>query len=131
KQVQLNVQEEKNPDACSVLVAESIAAQLEKRVAHRRAMKQAVSRALRAGAKGIKIICGGRLGGSEIARTEMYRAGRVPLQTLRANIDYGFAESMTLYGKIGVKVWIFKGEVLKGRNEAVPPVKNNEPGAKV
>lgn len=131
KQVQLNVQEEKNPDACSVLVAESIAAQLEKRVAHRRAMKQAVSRALRAGAKGIKIICGGRLGGSEIARTEMYRAGRVPLQTLRANIDYGFAESMTLYGKIGVKVWIFKGEVLKGRVEVVPAVKTKEAGAAV
>jgi small subunit ribosomal protein S3 len=131
KQVQLNVQEEKNPDACAVLVAESIAAQLEKRVAHRRAMKQAVSRALRAGAKGIKIICGGRLGGSEIARTEMYRAGRVPLQTLRANIDYGFAESMTLYGKIGVKVWVFKGEVLKGRVEAVPAMKTKEAGAAV
>jgi len=129
KQVQLNVQEEKNPDACSVLVAESIAVQLEKRIAHRRAMKQAVSRALRAGAKGIKIVCAGRLGGSEIARTEMYRAGRVPLQTLRANIDYGFAESMTLYGKIGVKVWIFKGEVLKGRTDAVQPVKAKEAGA--
>jgi small subunit ribosomal protein S3 len=119
KQVQLNVQEEKNPEACAILVAESVAAQLEKRVAHRRVMKQAVSRALRAGAKGIKIICGGRLGGSEIARTETYRAGRVPLQTLRANIDYGFTESMTMYGKIGVKVWIFKGEVLKGKNEPV------------
>lgn len=113
KQIQLNIQEEKNPEACAVLVAEFIASQLERRIAYRRAMKQAVSKALRSGGKGIKVVCGGRLGGSEIARTETYRAGRVPLQTLRAKIDYGFAEAMTLYGKIGVKVWIFKGEVLK------------------
>jgi small subunit ribosomal protein S3 len=115
KQVQLNVHEEPNPDACAVLLAETIAAQLERRVAFRRAMKQAVARALRAGAKGIKVMCGGRLGGAEIARSEWYRVGRVPLQTLRAKIDYGFAEAMTLYGKIGVKVWVYKGEVFSER----------------
>ncbi|NQT29073.1 MAG: 30S ribosomal protein S3 [Candidatus Saganbacteria bacterium] len=113
KQVQLDVHEESKPEACSVLVAEYIASQLERRVSYRRAMKQAVSKALRAGGKGVKIKCGGRLGGAEIARRETYRSGRVPLQTLRAKIDYGFAEAMTLYGKIGIKVWIFKGEVLK------------------
>lgn len=113
KQIQLNVHEQKNPEACSVLVAEHIAVQLERRVSHRRAMKQAVSKVFRAGGKGVKIMVGGRLGGSEIARRECYRMGSVPLQTLRANIDYGFAEAMTLYGKIGVKVWVYKGEVLK------------------
>ena len=113
KQIQLNVHEEPKPDATSVLVAENIAQQLERRIAFRRAMKQAVAKGLRAGAKGIKIMCAGRLGGAEIARTEVYRAGRVPLQTLRANIDYGFAEAMTLYGKIGIKVWIYKGDILK------------------
>ena len=112
KQVQLNINEQPKPEACSVLVAEYIASQLERRVSYRRAMKQAVSKALRAGGKGVKVKCSGRLGGSEIARKEWYRMGRVPLHTLRAKIDYGFAEAMTLYGKIGVKVWIFKGEVL-------------------
>ena len=112
KQVQLNVHEERNAEASAQLVAENIAAQLEKRVAHKRAMKQAVSRVLRAKAKGIKIKVGGRLGGSEIARKEWYRVGRVPLHTLRAQIDYGFTEAMTIYGKIGVKVWIYKGDVL-------------------
>jgi small subunit ribosomal protein S3 len=117
KQIQLNIREETNPETCAVLVAENIASQLERRVAHRRAMKQAVAKVLRSGGKGVKIMCAGRIGGAEIARTEKYRAGRVPLQTLRARIDYGFAEAMTIYGKIGVKVWIYKGEMLKGKTE--------------
>jgi len=115
KQVQLNVHEESNPEANAQLVAENVAAQLEKRIAYRRAMRQAVSKALRSGGKGVKIRVGGRLGGKEIARSEWYRVGRVPLQTLRAKIDYGQAEALTLYGKIGVKVWIYKGEILKGK----------------
>ena len=96
------------------LVAENIAAQLEKRVAFRRAMKQAMSRAMRMGAKGIKTSVSGRLGGADIARTEHYHEGTIPLQTLRADIDYGFAEANTTFGKVGVQVWIYKGEVLKG-----------------
>jgi small subunit ribosomal protein S3 len=112
KQVQLNVHEEHNPEACAVLLAENIAAQLERRISFRRAMKQTVSRALRAGAKGAKVMVGGRLGGAEISRSEWYRVGRVPLHTLRAKIDYGFAEAMTLYGKIGVKAWVYKGDIL-------------------
>ncbi|SMB88842.1 SSU ribosomal protein S3P [Thermanaeromonas toyohensis ToBE] len=112
KQVTLNIVEIKKPELDAQLVAEGVAAQLEKRVAFRRAMKQAVSRALRAGAEGIKIAVSGRLAGAEIARTEWYAEGKVPLHTLRADIDYGFAEANTTYGKIGVKVWIFKGEVL-------------------
>ena len=115
KQIQLNVKEESVPEACAVLVAEYIASQLERRISYRRAMKQAVSKVLRAGGQGVKILCGGRLGGSEIARKEKYRVGKVPLQTLRAKIDYGFAEAMTLYGKIGIKVWIYKGEVLRAK----------------
>ena len=94
--------------------SENIAAQLEKRIGFRRAMKQAMGRAMRMGAKGIKVSCGGRLGGAEIARTEHYHEGTIPLQTLRADIDYGFAEAATTYGRIGVKVWIYKGEVLHG-----------------
>jgi len=108
----VNVIEVKQPDLNAQLVAENIASQLEKRIAFRRAMKQAVGRTLRSGAEGIKIMCSGRLGGAEIARTEWYAEGKVPLHTLRANIDYGFAEANTTYGKIGVKVWIYKGEVL-------------------
>jgi len=119
KQVQLNVQEEPKPEASAQLLAESIAAQLEKRVSHKRAMKQIVTKALRAGAKGIKVMCGGRLGGSEIARKEWYRRGRVPLHTLRAKIEYGFTEAMTIYGKIGVKVWVYKGEVLEKEKDEV------------
>ena len=115
KQIQLNVHEEKNPEACAILVAEHVAAQLERRVSYRRAMKQAVSKVLRSGGKGVKIMVAGRLGGSEIARREWYRMGSVPLQTLRAVVDYGFTEAMTLYGKIGVKTWIYKGEILKGK----------------
>ncbi len=125
KQVQLNVKEESVPEACAVLVAEYIASQLERRISYRRAMKQAVSKVLRAGGQGVKIMCGGRLGGSEIARQEKYRVGKVPLQTLRAKIDYGFAEAMTLYGKIGVKVWIYKGEVLRAKARA----KTEEPSS--
>ena len=112
KPVIVNVIEIKNPDINAQLVAESICAQLEKRVSFRRAMKLAIGRTMRLGAKGIKVSCSGRLGGAEIARTEHYHEGTIPLQTLRADIDYGFWEANTTYGKIGVKVWIYKGEVL-------------------
>ena len=110
--VVVNVIEIKNPDINAQLVAESICAQLEKRVSFRRAMKLAIGRTMRLGARGIKVSCSGRLGGAEIARTEHYHEGTIPLQTLRADIDYGFYEANTTYGKIGVKVWIYKGEVL-------------------
>ncbi len=110
--VALNVVEIKNPDLSAQLVAESIASQLENRVAFRRAMKQAIGRTMRLGAKGIKVSCGGRLGGAEIARTEHYHEGTIPLQTIRADIEYGFWEANTTYGKIGVKVWIYRGEIL-------------------
>lgn len=112
KKVLLNISEVKSPDQNSQLVAENIAAQLEKRVSFRRAMKQAIGRTMKFGAKGIKIQVSGRLGGAEIARTEHYHEGTIPLQTIRADIDYGFAEAATTYGRIGVKVWIYKGEVL-------------------
>ena len=110
----LNIVEVKNPDVDAQLVAENIAQQLEKRIAFRRAMKQAIGRAMKLGAKGIKTQVSGRLGGAEIARTEQYHEGTIPLQTLRADIDYGFAEANTTYGRIGVKVWIYRGEVLAG-----------------
>ena len=110
--IEINIVEVKTPDMDATLVAENIAAQLERRIAFRRAMKQCVGRTMRMGAKGIKITCGGRLGGAEIARSESYREGSIPLHTLRANIDYGTAEAHTTYGRIGVKVWIYKGEVL-------------------
>ena len=112
KQVHINIQEIKTPEIDAQLVAEGIAGQLERRTSYRRAMKQAIQRAMRSGAKGVKVIVSGRLGGAEIARTEGYREGTVPLQTLRADIDYGFAEARTTYGRIGVKVWIYKGEIL-------------------
>ena len=111
--VSINILEVKKPEIDATLVAESIAQQLERRVAFRRAMKRAVQTALRMGAGGIRINCGGRLGGAEIARTEWYREGRVPLHTLRANVDYGVATAQTTYGAIGIKVWIFKGEILE------------------
>ncbi|MFK4870807.1 30S ribosomal protein S3 [Novosphingobium sp. ZW T3_23] len=111
-EVKLNIVEIRKPEIDSKLVAQGIADQLIRRVAFRRAMKRAVQSALRLGAEGIKITCGGRLGGAEIARTEWYREGRVPLHTLRANIDYAEAEALTAYGIIGIKVWIFKGEIL-------------------
>ena len=114
EEVLINITEIKAADADAQLVAENIAAQLERRVAFRRAMKQAMSRAMRMGAKGIKTSVSGRLGGADIARTEHYHEGTIPLQTLRADIDYGFAEANTTFGKVGVKVWIYKGEVLKG-----------------
>lgn len=112
KHVDINIAEIKQPDMDATLVAENIASQLERRIAFRRAMKQAVGRTIRMGAKGIKVTVGGRLGGAEIARSESYREGSIPLHTLRADIDYGTAEAHTTYGRIGVKVWIFKGEVL-------------------
>ena len=115
-QVVVNVVEVKNPDLDAQLVAESIAAQLEKRTSFRRAMKQAIGRTMRLGAKGIKVCCSGRLGGAEIARVEHYHEGTIPLQTLRADIDYGFWEANTTYGKIGIKVWIYRGEVLSEVN---------------
>lgn len=114
KQIQLNIHEERNAEVNAQLVAESLAGQLERRISFRRAMKQAVSKVLRAHAKGVKIKCGGRLDGSEIARKEWYRVGSVPLHTLRAKIDYGFAEAMTIYGKIGIKAWIYTGDVIQG-----------------
>jgi len=112
KRINVNIVEVKKPELNALLVAEGIALQLERRISFRRAMKQAVSRTMRAGAEGVRISCSGRLGGAEIARTEWYSEGKVPLHTLRADIDYGFAEANTTYGKIGVKVWIYKGEIL-------------------
>ncbi len=112
KTVAVNIVEVKNADTNAQLVAENIAAQLERRISFRRAMKSAMQRSMRLGAKGIKTLCSGRLGGAEIARSEHYHEGTIPLQTLRADIDYGFHEANTTYGKIGVKVWIYKGEVL-------------------
>ena len=110
----LNVMEVRKVDTDAQLVAENIAAQLEKRVSFRRAMKKAVTQSRKAGAKGVKVMCAGRLGGAEMSRTEWYREGRVPLHTLRADVDYGLAEAKTTYGVIGVKVWIFKGEIMPG-----------------
>ncbi|HBF86784.1 MAG TPA: 30S ribosomal protein S3 [Clostridiales bacterium] len=112
KQISVNITEIKKPDCDAQLVAESIAAQLEKRASFRRSMKQAISRSMRAGVKGIKIMCGGRLDGAEIARSETYHEGSIPLQTLRADIEYGIATAHTTFGAIGVKVWIYKGEIL-------------------
>ena len=112
KAVNLNIVEVRSPDLNAQLVAENIAQQLEKRISFRRAMKKAMQQATRLGAKGIKVTCGGRLGGAEIARSESYHEGTIPLQTIRADIEYGFAEAATTYGRIGVKVWIYKGEVL-------------------
>ncbi len=121
--VNINVIEVKNPDTDAQLVAENIAQQLEKRISFRRALKQSIQRTMRAGAKGMKASVSGRLGGADIARTEHYHEGSIPLQTLRANIDYGFAEAKTTYGRLGVKVWIYKGQVL--------PQAKKRPGARV
>jgi small subunit ribosomal protein S3 len=120
KQVNVNIAEIKVAEMDAQLVAENVAAQLVKRISFRRAMKQSVSRTMRLGAQGIKIACAGRLAGAEIARTEWYNEGKVPLHTLRADIDYGFAEANTTFGKIGVKVWIYKGEVLPVKSVAKP-----------
>ena len=119
KKVLVDIKEIKKPDKDAQLVAENIAQQLENRVSFRRAMKSCMGRTMKSGALGIKSACSGRLGGADIARTEFYSEGTIPLQTLRADIDYGFAEADTTYGKVGVKVWIYKGEVL--------PTKNNQP----
>jgi len=127
KKVNLNILEIKSPDTNAQLVAENIAQQLEKRVSFRRAMKQSLGRAMKAGAKGIKTSVSGRLGGADIARTEGYHEGSIPLQTLRANIDYGFAEAKTTYGRIGVKVWIYKGQVLP-RSKKAPATRRAEGG---
>ena len=121
KETFINIHEVRRPDLDAQLVAENIALQLERRVAFRRAMKEAVSRGMRMGAQGIKVQCSGRLGGAEIARREWYREGRVPLHTLRADISYGLAEAKTTYGVIGVKVWIFRGEVLTRHEEEQKP----------
>ncbi len=134
KAVHVNIMEVKQPDANAQLVAENIAQQLEKRISFRRAMKQVMGRAMRLGVKGIKTAVSGRVGGAEIARTEQYHEGTIPLQTLRADIDYGFAEAATTYGIIGVKVWIYKGEVLhdsKGVNERTErPERRQRPAAR-
>lgn len=123
KEIKLNVREVRQPELSARLVAENVVDQIQKRVAFRRAMKQAVSRTMRSGAKGIKIVCKGRLGGSEIARAERVFEGSVPLHTLRADIDYDVVEAYTTYGRIGVKVWIYKGDIL--------PIKNKEQAASV
>jgi len=115
KEIFINIHEVRKPELDAQLVAENVALQLERRIAFRRAMKKRVTSALKFGAKGIRITCSGRLGGAEMSRTEWYREGRVPLHTLRADIDYGFAEAMTTYGLIGIKVLIFKGEILPGK----------------
>ena len=121
KKVLVDIKEIKRPDKDAQLAAENVAAQLENRVAFRRAMKSVMGRAMKSGALGIKTSCSGRLGGADMARTEFYSEGTIPLQTLRADIDYGFAEADTTYGKVGVKVWIYKGEVL--------PTKGNKEGS--
>ncbi|MBA3027804.1 MAG: 30S ribosomal protein S3, partial [Desulfobacteraceae bacterium] len=112
-EITIDIQEVRKPEIDAQLMAENVALQIERRVAFRRAMKRGIQSALRFGAEGVKVICSGRLGGAEMARTEQYREGRVPLHTLRADIDYGFAEAKTTYGLVGVKVFIFKGEILK------------------
>jgi small subunit ribosomal protein S3 len=119
QEVMIDIQEVRKPEVDAQLVAENVALQIERRVAFRRAMKRGVSSAMRFGAMGVKIICSGRLGGAEMARTEWYKEGRIPLHTLRADIDYGFIEARTTYGIIGVKVFVFKGEILK-KNEVEP-----------
>jgi small subunit ribosomal protein S3 len=123
KEVRINIIEEKHPEVNAQLIAENVAGQLEKRIAFRRAMKKAVQSAMQSGAKGIKIMCSGRLAGAEIARTEWYREGRVPLHTLRADVEFGIGLARTTYGTIGVKCWVFKREVFGGREkvEAPPP----------
>lgn len=126
KTIDVNIAEVRQPEMDATLVAESIAAQLEKRIAFRRAMKQSVTRTMRMGAKGIKVMVGGRLGGAEIARSEHYREGSIPLHTLRADIDYGTAEAHTTYGRIGVKVWIYKGEVLPQAKKTAAVVEGSE-----
>ena len=126
--VNIIVMDVKSPDQDAQLVAENIAQQLEKRIAFRRAMKSSIQRAMKAGAKGVKVAISGRLGGADIARTEHYHEGSIPLQTLRANIDYGFAEAKTTYGRLGVKVWVYKGQILPKAKKVAKPVQANEGG---
>jgi small subunit ribosomal protein S3 len=129
KEVSLNIIEIKQPDLNAQLVAESIASQLERRISYRRALKQAIGRAMKLGARGIKTQVSGRVGGAEIARSETYKEGTIPLQTIRADIDYGFAEAKTTYGRIGVKVWLYRGEVLhESRNNNSRPRRRREGG---
>ena len=128
KPVVINIVEVKNPELNAQLVAENIAAQLEKRISFRRAVKQAIGRTMKLGAKGIKAQVSGRLGGAEIARSEHYHEGTIPLQTIRADIDYGFAEANTTYGKIGVKIWIYTGEVLKSAKRVQTAPRRREGG---
>ncbi len=128
KEVSLNIIEIKQPDLDAQLVAESIASQLERRISYRRAVKQAIGRTMKLGAKGIKIQCSGRIGGAEIARSETYHEGTIPLQTIRADIDYGFAEAKTTYGRIGVKVWLYRGEVLREARTSNRPRRRREGG---
>ena len=123
------MEEIRKPELDARLVAENVCQQLEKRIMFRRAMKRAVQNTMRIGAKGVKIMISGRLNGAEIARTEWYREGRVPLHTLRADVDYGFAEAHTTYGVIGVKVWVFKGEVMPGASEVETPANNQSTAA--
>ncbi|WP_286006005.1 30S ribosomal protein S3 [Campylobacter avium] len=130
KEININIKEERKAGASAQLAAESVATQLEKRVSFRRAMKKVIQNAQKAGAKGIKVSVSGRLGGAEMARTEWYLEGRVPLHTLRAKIDYGFAEARTTYGNIGVKVWIFKGEVLQKGMQVEKTEEENTPAKK-
>ena len=130
KEVSLNIIEVKNPDVNAQLVAESIASQLERRISYRRALKQAIGRAMKLGAKGIKTQVSGRVGGAEIARSESYKEGTIPLQTIRADIDYGFAEAKTTYGRIGVKVWLYRGEVLHESRNSSRPRRRREGGNK-
>ena len=130
KEVSLNIIEIKQPDLNAQLVAESIAAQLERRVSYRRALKQSIGRAMKLGARGIKFQASGRLAGAEIARSETYKEGTIPLQTIRADIDYGFAEAKTTYGRIGVKVWLYRGEVLHETRSNSRPRRRREGGNK-
>jgi small subunit ribosomal protein S3 len=128
-EVSIDIEEVKNPALNAQLVGENIALQIEKRVAFRRAVKRAIEQTMSAGAKGVKVICSGRLGGAEMSRKETYKQGKIPLATLRADIDYGFAESLTTYGLIGIKVWIYKGDIL-GRPGSISEVSPEEPQAK-
>lgn len=125
-EISIDIEEVKNPNLDAQLVAQNVALQLEKRVAFRRAVKRAIDQTMHTGAKGIKIMCSGRLNGAEMSRTETYRNGKIPLQTFRADIDYGFAESLTTYGLIGVKVWIYKGDILLGK-KVLEPAGNSNP----
>ena len=127
KSVNVNIIEVKHSETDAQLIAENVASQLERRISFRRAMKQTIGRAMKAGAKGVRIKCSGRLGGAEIARSESYHEGSIPLQTLRADITYGFAEAKTTYGRIGIKVWIYNGEVLGGRKAAMLRTQNERP----